>query len=66
MRLCKICRKVDLEERWRDHFQELFINADLVKFAKAQPPMSIHEQGMNDAIAFVEATKPVIQVSETV
>ena len=59
-------RKVDLEERWRDRLQELFINADLVKFAKAQPPMSIHEQGMNDAIAFVEATKPVIQVSETV
>ena len=59
-------RKVDLEERWRDRLQELFINADLVKFAKAQPPMSIHEQGMNDAIAFVEATKPVSQVSETV
>lgn len=52
-------RKTDIEERWRDRLQELFVNADLVKFAKAQPPMSIHEQGMNEAVAFVEATKLV-------
>lgn len=57
-------RKTDLEEPWRDRLQELFVNADLVKFAKAQPPMTIHEQGMQEAMAFVEATKPVAQVTE--
>lgn len=57
-------RKTDIEERWRDRLQALFVNADLVKFAKAQPPMTIHEQGMNEATHFVNATKPVVQVAE--
>lgn len=57
-------RKTDIEERWRDRLQELFVNADLVKFAKAQPPMTIHEQGMKEAVAFVEATKPIEQIAE--
>jgi hypothetical protein len=60
-------RKTEMEERWRDRLQELFVNADLVKFAKAQPPMTIHEQGMQEAIAFVESTKLIpVATTETV
>ncbi|MFN7115360.1 MAG: RDD family protein [Saprospiraceae bacterium] len=55
-------RKTDIEERWRDRLQELFVNADLVKFAKAQPPMTIHEQGMQEAIHFTWETKPIQEV----
>jgi hypothetical protein len=57
-------RKANLDERWRDRLQELLVNADLVKFAKAKPPMTIHEQGMQDAVGFVNATKPSVQVAE--
>ncbi len=31
--------------------------SDLVKFAKAQPNVNVHEEFMNDAISFVEKTK---------
>jgi len=53
----------DLEEGWRDRLEELFMNADLVKFAKAKPPVNVHELGMSEATAFVTATKqmPVLE-----
>lgn len=56
-------RQTDLQESWRDRMQEIFINADLVKFAKAQPPVNVHELGMSEALAFVTATKqmPVLE-----
>lgn len=52
-------KATDLEETWRDRLQEMFINADLVKFAKAQPPENVHELGMSEAMAFVTATKQI-------
>ncbi len=49
---------------WQERLRTLFQNADLVKFAKAEPPIHIHEDGMREALAFVWETKPV-EVAET-
>ncbi len=60
-------RKIGFSSEWQQRFRSLFQNADLVKFAKAEPPISIHEEGLNEAIALVQETKPVeepIQVNE--
>ncbi|MDX1940508.1 MAG: RDD family protein [Saprospiraceae bacterium] len=43
---------------WQDKLRRLFQNADLVKFAKANLPVDIHNQSMKEAIHFVWETKP--------
>lgn len=43
---------------------KLLQTADLVKFAKAIPEAPIHEQCMQEAVRFVEATRPVIEISD--
>ncbi len=48
-----------VSDYWKDKLRIIFQNADLVKFAKAEPPTEIHEQGLDEAKRFVEATKPV-------
>lgn len=48
--------------------RSLFETADLVKFAKAEPPFDIHEQLLADATHFVEVTKyipPVVDENAT-
>ncbi len=60
-------RKIGFSSEWQQRFRSLFQNADLVKFAKAEPPLSIHEEGLKEAISLVHGTKPVeepIQVNE--
>lgn len=50
---------IGLDESWRDRLGELLRRADLVKFAKATPPASLHEESLQLAEAFVEATREV-------
>ena len=42
--------------------REMLEVADLVKFAKAEPPENIHEKLMEDAVSFVKTTKEVIMI----
>ena len=41
-----------------DKTQGLLQTADLVKFAKVEPPMTVHDGFWRDAVAIVELTKP--------
>ncbi len=52
-------QKIGFAPEWQARLRNLFQNADLVKFAKAEPPIEIHEEGMNEAVALVWETKPV-------
>lgn len=49
----------DFEQGHTSTIQRLLQMADLVKFAKAQPDVSIHETFMTDARAFVHDTRPL-------
>lgn len=57
-------KKKNLEPDWLDRLRRLFQNADLVKFAKSEPPIEIHEQSMKEAIEFVWETKPQEEIKE--
>lgn len=46
-----------IESDWREKLKELLQTADLVKFAKAIPPASFHEEMQQRAEDFVQATK---------
>lgn len=47
------------DETWKAKLREMLQAADLVKFAKAEPPTAFHERMWNNAEAFVQATKKV-------
>ncbi len=57
-------KKKKLESDWLDRLRKLFQNADLVKFAKSEPPTEIHEQSMKEAVEFVWETKPQEEIKE--
>jgi LPXTG-motif cell wall-anchored protein len=46
-----------VESTWREKLRELLQTADLVKFAKATPPATFHDDMLERAEAFVRATK---------
>ncbi len=48
---------VELEQAERAPLRELLEKADLVKFAKAQPPATFHQEALEQVRAFVEHTK---------
>jgi len=50
--------RVHTERDWRSELQEMLSTADLVKFAKATPPRSFHENALETVRQFVEATRP--------
>ena len=50
-------KKLNLNESLRVDVQNILQVADLVKFAKAEPAVNIHEQFMMKAIEFVRLTK---------
>jgi hypothetical protein len=52
-------QKIGFDPTWQERLRALFQNADLVKFAKAELPASLHEAGMKEAIALVWETRPV-------
>ena len=47
----------DLAAGWSGELRRLLQTADLVKFAKAEPPATIHQEGMTTAENFVDNTK---------
>lgn len=50
--------RVHTERDWRSELEEMLSTADLVKFAKATPPRSFHENALETVRQFVEATRP--------
>jgi hypothetical protein len=52
-------RQVGLDGEWREQLRELLQTADLVKFAKAAPPVSKHEPALERAEIFVEETRAI-------
>ena len=56
-------KKVDFDNQWKDKLQNILQIADLVKFAKAKPPVDFHDQVLKEAEDFVIATKvqPVLE-----
>ena len=56
-------KKVDFDTSWKEKLSNILQVADLVKFAKAEPPADFHERVLEEAESFVRATKkvPVIE-----
>ena len=48
----------EVEEDWRSELNKILQTADLVKFAKAIPPIEVHAAGLDKLEAFVLQTKP--------
>ncbi|NJK83524.1 MAG: protein BatD [Saprospiraceae bacterium] len=59
-------QQLDFDATWNDRLCEMLQAADLVKFAKAEPPSAFHERMMAYAVAFVEATQQTIELENNV
>ena len=49
----------DIKADWSIKLRKMLETADLVKFAKAEPPIDIHAEVMENAYAFVRQTKKI-------
>jgi hypothetical protein len=49
-------RNIEIPEDWRLQLRQMLQTADLVKFAKAEPPLSFHVEAMYSVKTFVEQT----------
>jgi hypothetical protein len=49
-------RNIQIPEEWRMPLRQMLQTADLVKFAKAQPPLSFHLEALSSVKTFVEQT----------
>lgn len=56
--LISTLQKRQFEDIVVDKTRDLLKTADLVKFAKVEPPTDVHERFWRDAVAVVELTKP--------
>lgn len=56
--------QLDFDDSWQGRLREMLQAADLVKFAKAEPPKDFHDRMMSYAISFVEDTKKTIEIAE--
>ena len=50
-------RNIGVPDEWRVQLRKMLQTADLVKFAKAQPPLSFHVEALYSVKTFVEQTK---------
>lgn len=50
-------KQVDFDSSWKDKLSNILQVADLVKFAKAEPPIDFHDRVWQEAEDFVIATK---------
>lgn len=55
--ILKQLKRVDFDKDWKQKVREMLQMADLVKFAKAEPPADFHARMMTTAEKFVLATK---------
>ena len=53
-------RSIGVPDDWRAQLRQMLQTADLVKFAKAQPPLSFHVEALYSVKTFVEQTKEEI------
>lgn len=51
-------KSLDFNDTMKTQLREMLELADMVKFAKAEPPIEAHERLMNYAESFVDKTKP--------
>lgn len=59
-------KKVDFDSSWKEKLTNILQVADLVKFAKAEPPADFHERVLQEAESFVRATKKVPVIAKKV
>ncbi len=64
--ILKQLKRLDFDGSWQGRLREMLQAADLVKFAKAEPPTNFHERMIEYAINFVETTKKIIEPEEKV
>ena len=50
--------KTDLNEEQTNELKHILQTADLVKFAKSEPPVEVHEKAFQNILAFVKETIP--------
>lgn len=55
--IAKQFRTSELESEWKERLLSIFRTADLVKFAKAEPDIKVHDEGLKEAERFVIQTK---------
>ncbi len=48
-----------VDQEYQKNLQDMFMMADMVKFAKAKPPVDAHERLMNQAEQFIQNTKKI-------
>lgn len=52
---------LEVDEKWPEELRKILQTADLVKFAKAIPPVEVHAAGLDKLENFVVETKPSIE-----
>ena len=52
---------LEVDEKWLDELKKILQTADLVKFAKAIPPIEVHAAGLDKLENFVVETQPSIE-----
>ena len=53
-------RSIGVPDEWRVQLRQMLQTADLVKFAKAEPPLGFHVEALYSVKTFVEQTKEEI------
>ena len=66
LQLLKDGNQIDLDPKTIENLEVILKRADLVKFAKAQPPVEAHDRLMEYAESFVINTKLEVQVQDQV
>lgn len=52
-------QKTDLDAERTNNLKDIFQTADLVKFAKSEPPVEVHDKAFRNIVTFVKETIPV-------
>lgn len=50
-------KPINLATAWQAELRAIFQTADLVKFAKAEPPQDVHPRALQQALRFIDATR---------
>jgi len=57
-------QKTDLDAERTNNLKDIFQTADLVKFAKSEPPVDVHDKAFRNIVTFVRETIPVAPQQE--
>ena len=50
-------KSMEIKETWKEKLSAMLRTADLVKFAKAEPSVEVHQKGLEEAEGFIQDTK---------